>query len=81
MPGICNGNPETVVLCHLNGAGMGMKSSDIHASYGCSECHDEADRRTRRIGSATAELYHLHGMVRTQIMMMGEGLITHAGKR
>lgn len=42
----CNGNPETVVLCHLpSGSGMGQKSPDWFAVYGCSSCHDIIDGR------------------------------------
>ena len=43
----CNQNPETVVLCHLpSGSGMGQKSPDWFAVYGCSACHDIIDGRT-----------------------------------
>lgn len=50
IPGVCNGNNETVVLCHLNnkalfGAGTGMKVPDIFGVWGCSACHDAADQR------------------------------------
>jgi hypothetical protein len=42
----CNSNPETVVLCHLpSGSGMGQKSPDWFAVYGCSACHDIIDYR------------------------------------
>ena len=42
----CNGNPETTVLCHLpSGSGMGQKSPDWFAVYGCSDCHDVIDSR------------------------------------
>lgn len=44
----CNNNPETVVLCHLpSGSGMGQKSPDWFAVYGCSKCHDIIDYRFR----------------------------------
>jgi hypothetical protein len=43
FPGICNGNPETTVFCHLNGAafgkGMGVKAHDVLGFFGCSDCH------------------------------------------
>ncbi|CAI1013163.1 DUF1364 domain-containing protein [Serratia fonticola] len=47
IPGICNGNPETTVLCHLpcNTHGMGYKSDDYWAVFGCSSCHDVIDGR------------------------------------
>ena len=45
--GVCNFNEETVVLCHLpdETKGMGKKSDDISAAYGCSSCHDVIDGR------------------------------------
>jgi len=47
--GVCNHNPETVVLCHIpdeSGTGkMGGKSSDWCAVFGCSACHDAIDGR------------------------------------
>lgn len=46
--GICNGNPETVVLCHLpdESHGMALKATDVSAAFACSACHDVIDRRT-----------------------------------
>jgi len=45
----CNSNPETTVLCHLGGnsKGMGIKSHDFFAVYGCSNCHDIIDGRRK----------------------------------
>lgn len=34
IPGACNYRTDTTVLCHENGAGMGMKHSDERAAYG-----------------------------------------------
>lgn len=47
IPGICNGSPETTVLCHLPSVthGMGYKSDDYWAVFGCSCCHDVIDGR------------------------------------
>jgi len=49
IPGICNGDPSTTVLCHSNrladGKGMGLKAPDTEACYGCSACHDVLDGR------------------------------------
>src|SRR3990167_9253871 len=47
IPGVCNGNPETTVLCHLpdESHGMGHKADDISAAYGCAACHDAIDSR------------------------------------
>ena len=45
----CNGNPETVVGCHLPspGHGMGFKSPDWWLVDACSGCHDVIDGRTQ----------------------------------
>lgn len=49
IPGVCNWQPETVVLCHSNrlhdGKGMGLKAPDTEACYGCAACHDVLDGR------------------------------------
>lgn len=49
IPGICNRDPATTVLCHSNrlehGKGMGLKSPDAKACFGCSDCHDVLDGR------------------------------------
>lgn len=54
--GICNRNPETVVLCHRNGAGMGMKAPDTDACYGCSSCHPILDGHAPRPTWLTRDL-------------------------
>lgn len=52
LPGICNYDPATTVLCHSNelsdGKGMGYKAPDTEACFGCSACHDVLDGRTPR---------------------------------
>lgn len=43
----CNGNQETVVLCHSRrraGAGMAQKPHDFWGYHGCSECHRNEDK-------------------------------------
>lgn len=75
IPGICNGNPETVVLAHLNGGGMGMKQPDLFGAFACSACHDEVDRRTRLLDADDARRLHLEGIIRTQAIWLMEGLI------
>ena len=76
LPGICNFNPATTVLAHLGGSGMGQKRSDLHGSFACSACHDAVDSRVRvGISNEQLELWHLHGMVRTQEIWEREGLI------
>lgn len=45
IPGVCNHDPETTVLAHLGGAGMGRKENDFIAAWCCSDCHDVYDGR------------------------------------
>ena len=49
IPGVCNWDPETTVLCHSpfleSGRGMGLKAPDTEACFGCCNCHDVLDRR------------------------------------
>ena len=78
MPGICNGNPETVVFAHYRLAGScgtGIKPSDLLGAYACSACHDEADRRTRILDAETAHLYHAEGVLRTHLLINSQHLI------
>lgn len=74
MPGVCNGDPATTVLCHLRMAGisgMGLKANDLLGAWGCSACHRYVD--THGIDGRTALL---EGMARTQAFLLSEGLIT-----
>ena len=52
IPGVCNFDPDTTVLCHSNnladGKGMGLKAPDTEACFGCSACHDVLDGRRPR---------------------------------
>lgn len=52
IAGVCNGDPDTTVLCHSNaladGKGLGLKAPDTAACYGCSACHDVLDGRAPR---------------------------------
>ena len=47
IPGVCNFNPETTVLAHLNNGGMGQKAPDMHGAFACVKCHDIVDYRDR----------------------------------
>lgn len=76
----CNGNPETVVLCHIpSGSGMGQKSPDWFAVYGCSSCHDIVDGRkgTNILKVGPAEIVEAERMAlfRTWERMIEKGLI------
>ena len=75
IPGICNHNPETTVLAHLNGGGLAMKRPDAIGSWACSACHDEVDGRTQitRLDGELLRLMFLEGIVRTQEALISEG--------
>ena len=83
IPGVCNHDPETTVLCHLpdESHGMGRKSDDICVAYGCSACHDFIDGRAKTVTDMEAlkyefrDWYNLRAMVRTWRRMIEKGLI------
>ena len=74
----CNGGPnnETVVLAHLNGAGLALKSHDCHASFACASCHDILDgRKPSNYEKEWLELIHLRGVVKTQERWIEKGMM------
>lgn len=78
IPGVCCGDPETVVLCHLpyGGRGMGTKCPDTHAAYGCHACHDAIDGRDGYLVLPEERLECcLRGLAETQQRMVEKGLI------
>ena len=76
IPGMCNFDPTTVVLAHLNGGGMGTKKHDLFGAFCCSSCHDAIDGRTRTDYSHDEmELMHRQGGERTLAIWLAEGLI------
>jgi hypothetical protein len=74
---VCNGDPETTVLCHLNGAGIGMKSHDLQGAWGCSDCHRFVDGGYVQSMYTRSErdLMHLKAVIRTQKILINEGLL------
>jgi len=76
IPGVCNGNPETTVLCHPDGAGVGRKHHDMLGAWGCSSCHDLIDgRRETNYKSELVDLWFADGVQRTQIILIDERVI------
>jgi len=76
LPNVCNFSPETTVLAHLSGGGIGGKKSDIHGSFCCSNCHDAIDGRIMTEHSYDyLQLAHREGVERTQDVWLGMGLI------
>ena len=74
LPG-CNFDNDTTVFAHLNGAGMGTKHLSIHGSYACSNCHDIVDGRKKSTVCRDTKIDHLEGVVRTQIIMVRDGVL------
>ena len=79
IPGVCNGNNETVVLCHLNnkrlfGVGTGQKVPDMFGAWACSACHDHVDGRGNISlhDKFTKDLLHMEGVFRTQNVLLSE---------
>ena len=74
IPGVCNRRDDTVVLCHLGGAGLALKQPDQIGAWGCSNCHDAVDGRVRApYSDDTIKLMFLEGIIRTQIILISEG--------
>lgn len=70
---VCNYNPETVVLCHAPSElkGMGNKSPDWWAGFGCSSCHEAIDNH--KVDDENEAW--MRAIFRTQNIMIGKGLI------
>lgn len=78
LDGICNHNPETTVLAHYRMAGTcgtGIKPNDLQGAWACSDCHAETDRRTRLLENEFVRLCHAEGVMRTQAILIKEGVI------
>ncbi|RPD86296.1 DUF1364 domain-containing protein [Neisseria weixii] len=78
IAGVCNCNPETVVLCHFpsEGHGMGLKSSDLSAGFGCSACHDAIDSRVDvGLSREDKEFYMRRSQLRTLKRLIEKGIV------
>lgn len=75
--GVCNHNPETVVLAHYRLAGLngvGMKPDDLFGAFCCSSCHDAIDGRMKvDYDREQLRLFHSEGVFRTQAILQREG--------
>lgn len=78
IAGVCNYNPETVVLAHLpdESKGMGTKADDISACFACSACHDYIDGRGgSKMALQDTEWYMRRAVVRTLRVWIEKGLL------
>lgn len=86
IPGVCNENPETTVLCHIptkETGGMGMKPDDCTSTaFGCSSCHDAIDGRTDNLEyRASRWFYNFRAVGRTQRRWIEMGLAAFKGAK
>lgn len=79
VPGGCSPD-ETVVACHIRMSGVsgiGMKSPDIFCAWGCYRCHAICDGQMKsEFNAEQRRLMLLEGMVRTQQILIYEGVLT-----
>lgn len=71
VPGVCNHNPETVVLAHLRLqgiSGMGLKANDFLGAHCCSSCHTYCDTHH----DAETKVMFYEGIFRTQAALLRE---------
>ena len=82
IAGVCNYNKETTVLCHFPSEhnGIGTKSPDYCAGYGCSACHDAIDNRIDAgLTDYEREFYMQRSTVRTIGRLIDKGIISIKG--
>ncbi len=72
--GLCNQNPETVVLCHLRMAGItgtAQKSADVLGAWGCSDCHSYCEAH---YGDRARRAF-FEGIMRTQYQLIKDDIL------
>ena len=78
VPGVCTGDPDTTVACHVQAPGMATmagKQSDLHVIHGCSECHAVLDCRDRWAEAAIGWDDVLRALIETQNRLIRAGLL------
>ena len=78
LPG-CDGGGESTVLCHYPGHrfgnGMGTKSHDVAAAFGCANCHAIVDGQRRRpdwMDKTELRLAFAEAVIETNVILEGE---------
>jgi hypothetical protein len=78
-PGVCNGDPDTVVLCHVRMigiSGMGHKANDLLGAHGCGSCHSLVDGQGGYMFTKEERrLLLLEGVIRTIAILIDEGKV------
>lgn len=81
IPGICNYDVETSVMCHLSdgSGGSARLAGPLSIAIGCSACHDMIDGRNYKALDLEfendREFYLRRGMNRTLNKLIEKGLI------
>lgn len=74
IPGVCSGNNEQTVPCHINlmgYRGMAIKMPSLFIAFGCLNCHDAIDRRRYlKLDRDYVRICALEGMIRTQAYIL-----------
>lgn len=75
---VCNNDPETTVLAHAPSiySGMGCKSDDTFAAFGCSACHKALDEHELPIMDELKAW--MQGIAETQRYWLEKGLLIPA---
>lgn len=78
IAGVCSYDNSTTVLCHFPSEthGMGLKSDDLSAGFGCSRCHDVIDGRSGHLSREDKEYYMRRSQFRTIRRLVERDLIT-----
>jgi len=82
IPGVCNGNWSTTVLCHLpdESHGWARKADDLSSGFGCSACHDVIDGRVpHQFEPGENDWYMRRANIRTLRRMRDLGLLEIKG--
>lgn len=75
IPGICNHDRDTTVLCHIRdeAKGMGNKANDFSAAFGCYACHTAIDQH--HLSKEDELKYSLRALQRTLENWIARGLV------
>jgi hypothetical protein len=83
FPGICNGNAETTVWAHLNGAAFGkgtsIKAHDVlgfHACFNCHRYYDIGHGTTPYMADEALLGYVLSAVCETWVRLIRSGIVT-----
>ena len=78
VPGVCTGDPDTTVACHVQAPGMGTmagKQSDLHVIHACARCHAILDSRDRWADAPIGWDDVLRALIETQNRLIRAGLL------